>query len=179
MPDIIPKSVSAALDIKLEAVLFSAAEPLALTGLAKALGVSTSDVQAAIAVLQHRLNGGIRLAKAGNSYRLVTAPEAAAAVRAFLEDSSRSDLSRPALETLSIVAYRGPVTKSAVEAIRGVNSESMIRNLLARGLIVEAGHSNEPGQPTQYAVSHAFLQHFGLTSTDDLPPLPKGGKHEN
>ena len=161
------------LDITLEAILFTASEPLSATKLGKLTGATTTDVEAALAIITGRLSGGIRLAEAGGTYRLVTAPEAAEAVRQFLEDTSRQDLSRPALETLAIVAYKGPITKSAIEAVRGVASEAMIRNLLARGLIVEAGHSTEPGRPLQYAVSHSFLQHFGLTGQAQLPPLPQ------
>jgi segregation and condensation protein B len=99
-------------------------------------------------------------------------------VRRFLQEETNSELSKPALETLAIVAYRGPVTKSQIEAIRGVASETMLRNLLARGLILEAGKSQEPGRPIRYAISHSFLQHFGLTSAAELPPLP-GAANEN
>jgi segregation and condensation protein B len=161
------------LDIIIEAILFTASEPLSTAKLGKLTGTTTADVEAALANITGRLSGGIRLAEAGGTYRLVTAPEAAAAVGQFLEDTSRQDLSRPALETLAIVAYKGPITKSAIESVRGVASEAMIRNLLARGLIVEAGHSTEPGRPLQYAVSHSFLQHFGLTDHTQLPPLPQ------
>lgn len=158
----------------LEALLFTASEPLSVKRLAECTGATVEEVTTALQELDQRLVGGIRLAHTTeNTYRLVTAPEAAEVVRGFLEDTSRQELSRPALETLAIVAYRGPVTKTQVEHIRGVASEAMIRNLLARGLITEAGRSPEPGRPQMYAVSHAFLQHFGLTSTRDLPPLPE------
>jgi segregation and condensation protein B len=168
------------LDLTLEAILFTAAEPLTAAQLAAALGgVPVETVAAALAALSGRLSGGIRLAEAAGTYRLVSAPEAAGAVRKFLEDTSRQELSRPALETLSIVAYKGPLTKLQVEEIRGVASDTMLRNLLARGLITEAGRSSEPGRPALYAVSHLFLQHFGLTSAGDLPPLPKDANHED
>ena len=77
------------------------------------------------------------------------------------------------------MAYKGPLTKTAIEDIRGVASDTMIRNLLARGLIVEAGRSSEPGRPQLYAVSHTFLQHFGLTSSAELPPLPEAPADAN
>ncbi len=157
----------------LEAVLFTASEPLTTTRLSALTGDSTENVKSALATLEKRLTGGIRLSHDGSTYRLVTAPGAAAVVRQFLEDTGRQDLTRPALETLAIIAYRGPVTKSQIEQIRGVASETMVRNLTARGLISEAGRSPEPGRPTRYVISHAFLQHFGLTSTKELPALPE------
>jgi segregation and condensation protein B len=157
----------------LEAILFAASEPLSAVKLAVAAETDAETVEHALAELRKRLTGGIRLAHAGGTYRLVTAPETADAVRSFLEDSSRQDLTRPALETLAIIAYRGPITKSGVEQIRGVASETMLRSLIARGLVSEAGRSPEPGRPQMYAVSHTFLQHFGLTSTRELPPLPE------
>jgi segregation and condensation protein B len=161
------------LSSRLGAVLFVASEPLSLPRLAGATEADEADVAQALTALQVALEpAGLALAEHQGTYRLVTLPAAAAVVRRFLQDESRSELSRPALETLAIVAYRGPITKAGIEAVRGVASDTMVRNLLARGLITEAGKSTEPGHPLQYAVSHAFLQHFGLTSTADLPPLP-------
>ncbi len=157
----------------LEAILFAASEPLSATKLAKITGEPKNEVESSLEVLETRLTHGIRLAKASDTYRLVTAPEAPNVLNQFLEDQSRQDLTKSALETLAIIAYRGPITKANIEHIRGVASEIMVRNLIARGLIEEAGHSSEPGRPAVFAVSHGFLQHFGLTSAKDLPPLPK------
>lgn len=168
----------ARLDVAIEAVLFSASEPLSLKTLSQLMQHTEGDVSAALTTIKGRLRGGICLAETGDTFRLVTAPEASAAVRNFLQDSSHQDLSKPALETLAIVAYRGPLTRHQIEEIRGVSSEVMIRNLLARDLIIEAGRTREPGRPQQYAISHTFLQHFGLTSSSDLPPLPEL-VHEN
>jgi segregation and condensation protein B len=162
------------LERDLEAILFSAGEPLTPKRLAAVTGAPETAVKTALEALGKRLTGGIRLAHATGAYRLVTAPEAAETVRAFLEDTSRSDLTRAALETLAIIAYRGPITRAGIEHVRGVASEAMIRNLMARGLISETSRSNEAGRPWQYEVSHTFLQHFGLASTADLPPLPEG-----
>ena len=167
------------LAIIIEAILFTASEPLSVGQLAKLTSAAEGEVTSALADISGRLTGGIRLSHISGTYRLVTAPEASGAVRSYLEDSSRQDLSRPALETLAIVAYKGPLTKSAIEEIRGVASETMVRNLLARGLIAEAGRSPEPGRPQLYAVSHTFLQHFGLTSAAELPPLPEATTDEN
>lgn len=163
----------------IEAILFAASEPLSASQIAKITGRKSEEVHSALSVITLRLTGGIRLSVAEGTYRLVTAPEAAAEVRQFLEDSSRQDLSKPALETLAIIAYKGPLTKTAIEDIRGVASDTMIRNLLARGLIAEAGRSSEPGRPQLYGVSHTFLQNFGLTSASELPPLPEVPNNEN
>jgi len=160
------------LTTKLEAILFVAAEPLSLERLAVAADTPVADTQAALQDLASQTSRGIVLSELGGQYRLTTAPAASAVVRKFLRDESKSDLSKAALETLAIVAYRGPLTRSQVDTVRGVASDTMLRNLLARGLIREAGRSAEPGRPQLYSVSHSFLQHFGLQSPADLPPLP-------
>ena len=86
-----------------------------------------------------------------------------------LERSSR--LSRAALETLAIIAYKEPVTRPQIDSIRGVNSDGVIKNLLNKGLIQEVGRADAPGRPILYSVTSDFLQHFGLNSLEDLPPL--------
>lgn len=160
------------LAVQLEALLFVANEPLTIARLAGLAEAQPEAVQAALTHLAAtRSGGGLRLTELNGAYQLVTAPAADAAVRRYLEAETRTDLSRPALETLAIVAYRGPVTRSQLDELRGVASDTMIRNLLQRGLITEAGRADEPGRPLLYAVSHAFLRHFGLSSLADLPPL--------
>jgi segregation and condensation protein B len=162
------------LTARLQAVLFVATEPLSTERLAEATGASAKDTLAALAQLEVQLaSTGLRLGELDGKYRLITAPEAADTIRRFLREEANSDLSRPALETLAIVAYRGPLTKSAIEAVRGVASDTMLRNLLSRGLITEVGKSSEPGRPVLYSISQTFLQHFGLTSLRDLPPIPE------
>ena len=91
----------------------------------------------------------------------------------MLQEDTNSELTKPALETLAIVAYRGPITKSGIDELRGVASDAMVRNLLARGLIQEAGAADEPGRPQRFTVSHNFMQHFGLLGLEDLPPIPE------
>jgi segregation and condensation protein B len=160
---------------RLEALLFVATEPLTANRLATATSADTQAVERALAELAGRLTAGIRLSHLNGRYRLVTAPDTAGVVREYLQAEAKADLTRPALETLAIIAYRGPLTKSAIEHIRGVASDTMLRNLLSRGLIAEAGKSSEPGRPMHYTVSHAFLQHFGLASLADLPRPPEDG----
>ena len=168
------------LEVRLQAILFVAAGPLSVTDLAAATSESEDAVSQSLDLLEKSMqSGGVRLSQLDGQFRLVTAPEVASIVRKYLQDESSSDLSKPALETLAIVAYRGPLTKSAIEAIRGVASDTMLRNLQARGLINEAGKSQEPGRPVLYAISHAFLQHFGLTNSAELPAIPEEAAHED
>jgi segregation and condensation protein B len=113
---------------------------------------------------------GIRLVLSGDRVELVTAPEAGALIARYVgADAIR--LSQASLETLAIVAYRQPVTKAAVERIRGVDSDYSIRSLLHRRLVVELGRADAPGRPILYGTGFDFLERFGLTSIDDLPPL--------
>jgi segregation and condensation protein B len=164
------------LDYQLEAILFTAAGPLSAARLSTITGRTKAEVTAALELVSARLTGGIHLAHTAGTYRLVTSPDTAAVVGAFLDDTQAQDLSRPALETLAIIAYKGPLTKAAIEEVRGVASEAMLRGLTARGLVETAGTSPEPGRPPLYTVSHAFLQHFGLTDHSQLPPLPEEGQ---
>lgn len=165
------------LSAQLQAVLFVATEPLSTDRLAEITHTTTEATMDGLATLGNDLDhSGLRLSVLDQKYRLVTAPEAATTIRHFLQSESNSDLSRPALETLAIVAYRGPITKSGVESIRGVSSDTMLRNLLSRGLICESGKSDEPGRPALYSISHTFLQHFGLTSPKDLPAIPEASE---
>ena len=99
----------------------------------------------------------------------MTAPENSGVVREFLKLPSQPRISRPALETLAIIAYRQPVTRPEIEGIRGVGAERVLASLLARGLIEEAGRRETPGRPIEYATTSEFLEAFGLTCLDDLP----------
>lgn len=162
---------------QLEAILFVASEPVNLDRLAEATATSQQDVRAALDELSTTLAmRGVQLTHHNDAYRLVTAPVTSEVVRRFLTEASNSELSRPALETLAIVAYRGPLTKSSVDELRGVSSEAMLRNLMQRGLIAEHGTAPEPGHPTLYAVSQTFLEEFGLASLNQLPPLDEAAE---
>jgi segregation and condensation protein B len=107
---------------------------------------------------------------AGN-VQLTTAPELAGEVEQFLGLEATSRLSRAALETLAIIAYQQPITHPQIDSIRGVNSDSMLKSLLSKGLIYEASRTDGPGRPILYTTSPAFLQHLGLNSIAQLPPL--------
>ena len=160
------------LEARVEALLFVAEEPPSVSQLARALEATPEAVEEALRGLAERLKDrGLRLQWKGDRVQLVTAPEAAEDVRRFLGLTAGPRLSPAALETLAIIAYRQPITRAEIEAIRGVNCDGVLRTLLARGLIEEVGRSEGPGRPILYGTTFLFLQHFGLRSLEDLPPL--------
>jgi len=156
----------------IESLLFVADAPVTPAQLAAALDVEPEAVETALAQLavnyQHR---GLRLQRKGGRVQLVTAPEAAPAIERFLGLELSNKLSPAALETLAIVAYRQPVTRAQVEAIRGVNSDSVLRTLINKGLIEEVGRLEQAGRPIVYGTTFEFLQYFGLQDLRELPPL--------
>lgn len=154
----------------IEALLFVAGEALTIKQLAKLTHAEESHVAATLARLEEELaDRGIVVREVAGGYRLATAPEAREVVEAYLLPA-KTTLSAPALETLAIVAYQEPVTKSEIEAIRGVASDSVVSTLLDRGLIVDAGRKDVVGRPTLYKTTPEFLESFGLRSLNDLPP---------
>jgi segregation and condensation protein B len=156
---------------ELEALLFVAERPLARREIAALAGVDRSTVDARLGDLEVSLAGrGVRLVISGDRVELATAPEAGALIARYV-GAGATRLSPAALETLAIVAYRQPVTKGAVERIRGVDSEYTVRTLLHRRLIVELGRSDGPGRPFLYGTDFEFLERFGISSLDELPPM--------
>ena len=155
----------------LEALLFVAERPLTRREIASIAGVDRDTVDARLGDLEVSLRErGIRLILAADRVELATAPDAGALIARFVgTDAVR--LTPAALETLAIVAYRQPVTKAVVERIRGVDSDYSIRGLLHRRLVTELGRSEAPGRPILYGTGFDFLERFGMTSLDDLPPL--------
>ena len=155
----------------LEALLFVAERPLSRREIATVAGVDRATVDARLGDLEVSLaERGVRLAVSGDRVELVTAPVAGALIARYV-GADAVQLSQAALETLAIVAYRQPVTKSAVERIRGVDSDYTIRTLLHRRLVVELGRADGPGRPFLYGTGFDFLERFGLTSLEDLPLL--------
>jgi segregation and condensation protein B len=167
----LPEPIGQLTEAGLEALLFVAEKPLTRREIAAVAGVDREEVDARLGDLEVRLRErGIRLAISGDRIELVTAPEAGRLVARYAgADAIR--LSPAALETLAIVAYRQPVTRAVVERIRGVDSDYSIRALLHRRLIVELGRSETPGRPFLYGTGFDFLERFGLTSLEELPPL--------
>ena len=162
------------LSVKLEALLFVAAEPVPTAQLATALDVSTSVVERGLNELDASLQSrGLRLQRHAGRVQLTTAPQLAELIERFLGLEATSHLSRAALETLAIIAYQQPVTRPQIDSIRGVNSDSMMKSLLSKNLILESGRADGPGRPILYSTTPEFLQHFGLNSILEMPSLAK------
>jgi len=157
----------------IESLLFVADEPLEIGVLARSLGVSPQMVTEALDALSDECRQrGVRLQRTGSVVQMVTAPEVAPYVERFLGLDEDHRLSHAALETLAIIAYKQPITRAAIEAIRGVNCERPIASLKARGLIAEVGRAHAQGRPYLFGTTFRFLEYFGLEKPEDLPPLP-------
>ena len=155
----------------IQAVLFVAEKPVSRGELAKVTGTTARAVDAALEeVSAFADESGLRLAHEGDDWQLITSPEAATYVAAYL-GADRLRLSSASLETLAVVAYKQPATRAEVEAIRGVNCDQTIYTLMQRRLIEERGRREAPGRPILYGTTWEFLECFGLTSLDELPKV--------
>src|SRR3954454_8550927 len=158
-------------EAQLEALLFIAERPLSRREIATLAGVQRDLVDVLLGDLEVSLRErGLRLVAAGDEVQLVTAPDAGSLIARYT-GAEGGRLSPAALETLAIVAYRQPVTRGVIERVRGVDSDYVLRTLLHRRLVVEQGRAETPGRPILYGTGFDFLERFGLTSLDDLPPL--------
>jgi len=158
----------------LESLLFVADAPVETTQLARALNTPVEVVEAHLRRLAEEYRAqarGLRVAERNGRFQMVTAPAAATLIETFLNLDMTTKLSAPALETLAVVAYRQPVTRAQVEAVRGVDCSGILRSLLQRGLVEEVDRLDAPGRPVLYGVTDLFMQHFGLTGLHELPPL--------
>ncbi|MFA6131833.1 MAG: SMC-Scp complex subunit ScpB [Patescibacteria group bacterium] len=154
----------------LEAILFAAAKPLDIKTLAKALNTNQETLREAIEELKNLRNvesSGIHFLEQEGKLQLATNPAAAEAVKIFAKEDMGGELTRPSLETLTIIAYRGPMTKPEIEQIRGINCTLILRNLLMRGLIEEKDDSTK--LQSVYSVSLDFLRHLGVKNVSELP----------
>jgi segregation and condensation protein B len=172
MTDLTPRNPSPLIS-RLEALLFIATGPVGVPQLAAALNVSPAEIQIAIDTLAetYAQDRGIRIQLHAGRYQLTSAPEFAADIEKFLGLEGTSRLSRAALETLAIIAYQQPVTRPKLDSIRGVNSDGVLKSLLSKALIQEVGRAEAPGRPILYGTTPEFLQYFGLSSLQELPPL--------
>ncbi len=169
-----PDDAQALLEARLEAVLFVAGEPVSVATLADILGARPSTVERAASRLAKALDGrGLTLVRAAGTLQLTTAPVAAADISLFLHSEEAITLSGAAMETLALIAYRQPATRAHIEAVRGVSSDSPLRTLLRLGLVAELERLDQPGRPISYGTTPAFLRLYGLSSIEDLPPLPE------
>ena len=160
--------------LALEAILMVVEEPVPANTLAQVLELSDREVTDALRQLRREYldhGHGFVLREVAGGWRLYTAPQAAAYVERWVTHGRSVALSRAALETLAIVAYRQPVTRAVISEIRGVDADGAVRTLVARGLIEAAGRADTPGQPVLYGTTTAFLEQLGIGSIDDLPSL--------
>jgi segregation and condensation protein B len=153
-----------------ESLLFVADRPVPISDLAEALQADEGEVKDTLQSLDTEYQArGIRLQYKGNEVQMVSAPEAGPHIERFLGLEISGRLSTAALETLSIVAYRQPVTRMQVEAIRGVHSDGVLRSLVRRGLIEQVGRQETVGRPILFGTTFEFLQQFGLQRLEELP----------
>lgn len=158
----------------IEAILFVAEDPVSLQDLASALQTDRDVVKEALnRLVQDTEKRGVCIVQQNTHVQMVTAPDTSSVIERFLGvDRSRS-LSSAALETLSIIAYRQPVTRAEIEAIRGVDSSGVLRTLDGRSLIESVGRLEQAGRPILYGTTFEFLQYFGIDSLKELPDLPQ------
>ena len=161
------------LTAKLEAILYISGNPLTITQISQFLQIPPQEVERGLEELSEQLrqNRGIRIQKEKGRYQITTAPEYAQTIEKFLGLEVYSSLSQAALEALAIVAYKQPITRPGIDAVRGVNSDGVLRTLVNKGLIEEAGRFEGPGRPILYKTTNEFLQYFGLESLENLPAI--------
>lgn len=166
----------------IEAILFASGDPVEIYRLSEASGVDISTLSSMIKVLNERYtNSGSALCikRLENSYQICTREEFAPAIRKALETKRNTPLSNASMEALTIIAYNQPVSKSFVEKVRGIDSSSVINNLVEKGLVEEAGRLDVIGRPVVYRTTTIFLRTFGLSSISDLPPIGQTTINEN
>jgi segregation and condensation protein B len=160
-----------------ESLLFVADRPVRVHELAAAIEANTDEVESALQSLSSEYQArGIRLQRKGDEIQMVSAPEAGPHIERFLGLEISGRLSVAALETLSIVAYRQPVTRAQIDAIRGVQSDGVLRSLVRRGLIEQIGRAPTVGRPNLYGTTFEFLQQFGLQGLSELPDWERLGR---
>jgi len=161
---------------RVEALLFVATSPVTTSQLGEALNIDSKVVDAILGELSilYANQRGISLQWHGGRVQLTTAPEFGEDIEKFLGLEATQRLSKAAIETLAIIAYRQPVTRPGIDAVRGVSSDAVIKSLLSKGLIQEVGRTEGPGRPILFSTTAEFLQHFGLSSLAQLPPYESG-----
>ena len=159
----------------IEAILFASGDPIEIYRLSEASGVDVGTIPRLVRLLNERYDdcgSGLCIKKLDSSYQMCTREEFAPMIKTALETKRSTPLSNAAMETLTIIAYNQPVSKGFIENVRGIDSSSVVNNLVEKGLIEEAGRLDIPGKPIVYRTTPVFLRSFGLATTDDLPILP-------
>jgi segregation and condensation protein B len=156
----------------LESILFVTDEPVTIAQVAETLQVKRSLARKAVrSLVQDYRERGLRIQYEGERVQMITAPQVAPYVERFLGLQFSGKLSMASLETLAMIAYQQPITRPQIEAIRGVNCQGVLKNLMARGLIEEVDRLNTVGHPIVYGTTFEFLQYFGLENLTELPRL--------
>lgn len=165
----------------IEAVLFASGEPVEFLRLSEATGIDLGTLPSLVRLINERYedNGsGLVIKRLDSSFQMCTREQFAPQIRNALETKKNTPLSNAAMEVLTIVAYNQPVSKGFVENVRGIDSSSVVNNLVEKGLIEEAGRLDVPGKPIIYRTTPVFLRSFGLSSISELPPLGVYREHE-
>ena len=166
---------------RIEAILFVAGEPVRIEDLAKALNVTVKAVENEVIKLRDEYDfhqRGFTLKRFGHQVQLATRALYASDVVHLLQPVQKQSLTQAAMETLAVVAYKQPVTRAEVEQVRGVKCDYSLQSLMNKELIMEVGRKDALGRPILYGTTENFLAHFGLTSLEDLPPMPEVPKEE-
>jgi segregation and condensation protein B len=164
---------------KIESLLFVASRPLGLKKIAEQVGGEKSEVKKSLDELMRDyqdVKRGIRIMEIDGEYQMSTSPDSSKMVKEFLKDEMTGELTRPALETLTIIAYRGPIGKPELEQIRGVNCGLILRNLMIKGLV--ESKTEDKGGELLYNITFDFIRYLGLAKVDELPDYDKLSKHE-
>jgi segregation and condensation protein B len=168
---------------EIESLLFVTTRPLSIKRLVDVTGHKKDEVVAAVAELTKeyaaREDSGVAILKNGDEIQMSTSPAHAEMVKAFLKDESFGELTRPALEALTIVAYRGPLTKAELEQIRGVNCSLILRNLLIRGLVETKEEARPEGPTTLFSITFDFIRYLGIREVAELPEYENLRSEEN
>ena len=170
------------LNSAIEAILFAAGESVPLARLSLVLGMDENIIEAAAKELQYVYENeqrGMRILRLDDKLQMCSAPEYAGYISRILEQRKPPMLSQPALETLAVVAYFQPVTRAYVEQVRGVDSSYTVSMLCERGLIEECGRLDVPGRPAVFRTTDVFLRTMGISSLEELPPLPEPGESDS
>ena len=166
----------------IEAMLFAAGREVNVKEIMNVLEISSEDIDKIIMNMKSKYeerNSGLEILKIDNSYQLCTKKEYYEYIYPLFDNRTKPNISNAALETLSIIAYNPNITRSEIEAIRGVNSDGTVYKLLEFDLIEDAGRLNAPGRPTMYKVTSKFMKMFGITNLEELPELPRYKLDEN
>lgn len=164
-----------------EAILFVTGNAVEKKEICRAMELTEGELEETLDALESGYDfdrRGLRLLRFGAHVQLATRPDYAPYVEKLLQPVQKQSLSQAVMETLAVIAYRQPVTKAEIEQVRGVKCDYSVQSLVNKGLIMEVGRKDALGRPILYGTTDAFLQHFGISTLDDLPPLPETAPQE-